>query len=258
MVSNGRPNAEDIFKGRSSDYSQYRPSYPPDIIPLLEKEIGFSPASVVADVGAGTGILSRLFIENGNTVFGVEPNDEMRGVAKTGLRAFPNFHALKGTGEETNLQQDSIDLVVCGQSFHWLDPVRAKVEFRRILKEPGNVALFWNDRVDVQGGFNPEYEKIIMEYSPKYHSSGSTVLDDGLFEDFFSGTCRVFTLDNFQELNLEGIMGRYQSASYSISQDDKNYQKLVNSFEEAFKEHQENGFVKLLYKTKAFIGTLPP
>lgn len=252
------PGAEDLFSGRSGFYTKYRPRYPADLIQLLEREIGFSPSAVVADIGAGTGILSRLFLENGNAVFGVEPNDEMRGVASRELRAFPNFHAIKGTGEDTSLPEESVDLVVCGQSFHWLDPALAGNEFRRILREPFNVALFWNDRVEMQEGFNSQYERIVSEYSPKYHSSGSTTLDDQAFERFFGGTLKKFSMDNFQELTLDGVMGRYRSASYAIKPDDGNYGKLAESIENAFKKYQKNGTVRLQYRTVAFMGKLVP
>lgn len=254
MDSEGKPGAEKIFSGRSENYSRYRPSYPSGLIPLLEKETGLSPMTVIADIGSGTGILSKLFIENGNVVHAVEPSDEMRTVSSTNLRAYPNFHAVKGTGENTPLADNSVDLVTCGQSFHWFKPDLAKIEFRRILRERGSVALIWNDRVQVECGFNHEYERICKEFSPNYHRSGSTVLEEQSFANFFEGPYSELELDNFQKLTVDGIMGRYQSASYAIGPDNQNYPMLQEAILEAFRKYQENGFVKMKYVTRVYLG----
>lgn len=254
MDPSRKPSAGDIFKGKSDAYSQHRPRYPHALIPLLEEQIAFSPMDVVTDIGSGTGLLSRLFIENGNTVYGVEPNDEMRSVSSAQLRAFPNFHAVKGTGEATGLEAMSSDLIVCGQSFHWLEPESAKKEFRRLLHREGHVALIWNDRLPGETGFNSDYEKICREYSPKYHSSGSTVLSQDSFGHFFDGAYREFELENYQDLTLEGVKGRYLSASYALNPEDENYGNLMQKIEEAFSRHEKNGVARIQYKTKIYLG----
>ena len=71
-------NATQRFSSRVDDYVRFRPGYPPEIIELLKKECGLTPEAVIADIASGTGILTRMLLDNGNRVFGVEPNDEMR------------------------------------------------------------------------------------------------------------------------------------------------------------------------------------
>lgn len=256
MKPGSNTDSRELFSGKSSSYSRFRPGYPRSLITRLEDMIGMNPLTVVADIGSGTGILSRLFIENGNIVYGVEPNDEMRQLSATSLRAFPEFHAVSGTGEKTGLPGHSIDLVVCGQAFHWLNPDAAREEFRRILVEDGKVALMWNDRVQDENSFNSEYEVICKKYSPKYHSSGSTVMSTDVFGKFFKGSYATLELDNYQELSMEGVLGRYLSASYSIGSGHPDYENLVSSLELAFKKYQNNEKVRLKYTTRVFLGSV--
>ena len=109
------------FTPRVMYYEKYRPSYPTDLLWLMEKEIGFEVSNNVADIGSGTGILSKLFVQNGNIVFGVEPNDAMRAVAEEKFRDSFNFISINGTAENTKLEDSSIDVIVSGQAFHWFD-----------------------------------------------------------------------------------------------------------------------------------------
>lgn len=254
MVQEKKPRSTELFTGRADNYSQYRPTYPKELISSFETKIGTTPMDIIADIGSGTGILSKLFIENGNTVYGVEPNDEMRAVSAELLRAFPNFHAVKGTGEQTNLADGGVDLIVCGQSFHWFDANLAKAEFRRILKNEGYVALIWNNRTSSERGFNADYEEICRKFSQNYHSSGSTVMKKEILDSFFGSSFEIFSIGNHQELTMDGILGRYMSASYSIERKDPNYRNLLEEMETSFNKHQENGKVKLQYETKVYLG----
>lgn len=129
------------FTGRVESYARHRPSYPWAVIELFERECGLASDSVVADVGSGTGILSTLFLENGNRVFGVEPNAEMRAAAERLLGDRSRFTSVAGTAEDTTLEAGSVDLVVAGQAFHWFDAGRARAEFARTLSPDGWVAL---------------------------------------------------------------------------------------------------------------------
>jgi ubiquinone/menaquinone biosynthesis C-methylase UbiE len=134
------------FTNRVDHYTKYRPPYPRAVLDLLRVKCGLTSTSVVADVGSGTGILSQLFLNNGNRVFGIEPNKEMREAGERRLNDHPRFTSVAGTAEATTLDDDSVDLVTAGQAFHWLDPERTRTEFARILEPGGWVVLVWNWR----------------------------------------------------------------------------------------------------------------
>src|SRR5258708_10524064 len=113
---------------------------------LLRTERGLRPDHVVADVGSGTGILSKLFLENGNRVIGVEPNDEMRHAGEEFLSSSGNFSSVAGSAEATTLRDANVHFVTVAQAFHWFEPVAARREFLRILRPAGLLVIVWNDR----------------------------------------------------------------------------------------------------------------
>src|SRR5215469_10414253 len=129
------------FSSRVDNYIRYRPGYPGEIIELLKKECGLTRASVVADIGSGTGKLTELFLANGNEVFGIEPNKEMRDAGERLLAGFSNFTSIEAAAEETILPGVSVDFISAGQAFHWFDRKRCRAEFARILKPEGWVVL---------------------------------------------------------------------------------------------------------------------
>src|SRR5688500_17757753 len=123
-----------LFTDRVEDYSRARPRYPRGVIELLIRDPGLKPPWVVGDIGAGTGLATELFLEHGNRVFAVEPNDAMRHEAEGRLGANPLFVSVAGSAEDTTLPTNSLDLVVAAQAFHWFDLHAAGREFRRILR----------------------------------------------------------------------------------------------------------------------------
>ncbi len=130
------------FSDRAADYAKYRPSYPDQAIATILEGLGNPSQLVAADIGAGTGISSRLLAERGVRVLAIEPNPSMREAASP--HALVEFR--NGTAEATNLPDSSVDLVTCFQAFHWFDPAPTLWEFHRILKPSGRLALVWNDR----------------------------------------------------------------------------------------------------------------
>ena len=140
---------EEKFTGKADIYKKFRSSYPRELIEYLYSEMGFCKASVIADIGSGTGIFSRLLLEKGSQVYCVEPNDDMRRVAENDLGdidGFKNFISIKAPAENSGLQEGSIDFVTSAQAFHWFDIGLFKSECRRILKSDGKVVLVWNIR----------------------------------------------------------------------------------------------------------------
>lgn len=251
--------ARDLFSGKFANYSRYRPGYPKGLLGLMEGHAELTENTVLADIGSGTGILTRLFLENGNTVYAVEPNDEMREYSSATLGSYPGFHPVYGTGESTGLPSNSISIVLCAQAFHWLNPKSAREEFKRILTGKRHVALIWNDRTHEENSFNSDYDSICRRYKkfrPKYNSSERTLIDLNVLDNFFDGSYESLELENHQELNLEGVMGRYSSASYAIGPEESEYGSLLAEMTEAFGKYQDHGIVRIQYVTRIFLGTV--
>src|SRR5271170_7373092 len=139
-------NATQRFSSRVDNYVRYRPGYPSEVLDLLKKTCGLTADSVIADVASGTGIFTRILLENGNRVFGVEPNADMRRAGEEYLASYERFTSVAGTAEATSLPDHSVDIVTAAQAAHWFDRAKARAEFVRILKSGGWAVLIWNER----------------------------------------------------------------------------------------------------------------
>jgi len=249
------------FSGRAESYARHRPGYPPQVLNLLRKECGLTPDSAVADVGSGTGNLARLFLENGNLVYGVEPNDEMRALGERLLAPFGDrFVGVAGSAEETTLPQDSVGFVTAGQAFHWFDRGRTREEFARILAPGGWVVLVWNERRTSGTPFLEEYERMILDLGTDYGSVSHQNLRRDDFEAFFGGPYGERVFENRQMLDLDGLRGRLESTSYVPGPDEPGWDALEARLGELFREHEENGRVEILYDCRVYYGRLsgPP
>ncbi|MEO7107634.1 MAG: methyltransferase domain-containing protein, partial [Rhodoferax sp.] len=136
-----------IFSGKVSDYVASRPDYPAALFDALRTICHLQPGAVVADVGAGTGLLTQGLLAQGYAVTAIEPSDSMRAAADHALSQFAAYSSASGTAERLPLPDASVDLITAAQAFHWFDIVAARAEFLRVLKPQGQVALIWNDRV---------------------------------------------------------------------------------------------------------------
>lgn len=250
------PDPTKRFSSRVEDYIRYRPSYPAEVISWLTAECGLARGSRIADIGSGTGILSRLFLGLGCEVFGVEPNAEMRAGAERQLAAERRFHSIDGRAEATRLSNHSVDFVTAGQAFHWFDPPVARSEFRRILHPGGWVVLIWNERL-VEPGFLSEYEDLLQRLSTDYGRVDHRRIDNAEIARFFGEhPCRVATFSNHQDFDWNGIRGRLLSSSYAPLPGDRNYAPMMEELEAIFTGYQQDGRVKLLYETKMYVGQL--
>src|SRR3990167_7587928 len=153
------------------DYIKYRPSYPKEVLQLLIDEGDLTKNKIIADVGSGTGLLSKLFLDYGSVVYGVEPNQSMREAAEEYLKEYSNFYSINGTAEATLLEDQSVNIITVGTAFHWFDIVKTKVEFRRILKKDGWVLLVWNVRNMEESALLRDYENLLLMYGTDYKES---------------------------------------------------------------------------------------
>ena len=245
------------FSTRVADYVKYRPGYPGNVLRLLEEECGLDPTSVVADVGSGTGILSELFLKNGNRVYGVEPNREMREAGERLLASYANFVSLDGRAEATTLEDASVDFVIAGQAFHWFDPPSARREFKRVLRDDGWVVLVWNDRRTAGTPFLEDYERLLVEFGTDYKEVSVKYMEESALSTLFGANGpRTASFDNEQVFDLEGLRGRLTSSSYAPQPGHPNFEPLMRELESLFRRHEREGRVVVAYDTKVFYGRL--
>lgn len=246
-------NSTTRFSSRVDDYIKYRPHYPVEIIDLLAAKCGLTPESVIADIGSGTGILTKLFLENGNPVIGVEPNKEMREGGEAYLADYGRFTSMDATSEATRLPGRSMDFILAGQAFHWFDQAKTRVEFMRILKDDGVVVLIWNDRRTDSSPFLRAYEALLQEFGTDYNEiNHKNVQDKAVFAAFFGAPPFEAHFDNVQRFDFDGLMGRLNSSSYVPGRDDPRHAAMAKRAKEIFDAHQQNGKVAFEYDTRVF------
>ena len=246
------------FSNRVANYVRWRPSYPPEVIELLRDDLGMTPDWVVADIGSGPGNLTRLLLENGNAVFGVEPNREMREAGEELLSGYPGFTSVDGSAEVSGLPDASVDLVVAAQAFHWFDVPRSRVEFGRILRGHRRVAFVWNERRTTGTPFAEAYEELLRglgtDYAEVRHGSGQ----GESLAAFFDGPERYIThsFPYSQRFDLEGLRGRVLSSSYVPAVGQPGHDELIAGLDAIFAETSEDGQVSFDYDTTVYLGRL--
>jgi SAM-dependent methyltransferase len=250
-------NATERFTNRTEEYRRHRPGSPPQVIDILKEKEVIDSSSVVADIGAGTGLSSKLFLPHVSRVYGVEPNAAMRRQAEIDLADGVNFLTVDGSAEATTLADASIDLIVAAQAFHWFDKLAAFQEFRRILKPQGHVLLMWNERDTEGDALQAEYEAMLQSLIPNYCNLVHKSLKPEVITAFFNGAAVTrFSLANEQIFSLEALKGRMMSSSYIPKPPSLVYDALSARLEVIFSCHQQNGVVRFAYRTNGYFGHL--
>lgn len=245
------------FSNRVESYVRARPSYPPALLDLLAERCGLSAQAVVADIGSGTGILTRLLLDHGSAVYAVEPNAAMRGAAEAALGGYPGFTSVAATAEATTLLDSSVDLVTAGQAYHWFDPPRARREFARILRPGGYVALIWNDRRPGGTPFLEGYEQLLLTYGTDYTTVTHTRISEADLQGFFGAApLQRAAFPNRQTLDLEGLRARLVSSSYTPAPGQPGHAEMLEALAALFAQHQVAGLVAMDYDTLVFYGRL--
>jgi SAM-dependent methyltransferase len=250
-------DAKQRFSARAADYVRYRPSYPAPVLDLLRADCGLRPGHVIADIGSGTGILSELFLKNGNRVYGVEPNAEMRQAGEGYLASYDGFSSVEGSAESTTLDDASADFVTAGQAFHWFDPEKTRAEFRRILRPQGWVVTIWNFR-EMDTPFAKAYEDMLVKYGTDYTRVRDSYPQGHDVQSFFlGGEFLQHTLPNVQFLDWDGLAGRLRSSSYIPQEGHANFAPMMEALRELFRSYQENDRVRVGFTTHLYAGRLP-
>lgn len=240
------------FSNRVANYVKYRPGYPVEVIQFFKDQLGLNSESMIADIGSDTGLSAKVFLENGNTVYGVEPNGAMRDAAEQYLKEFPHFKSIDGTSEATTFHDVSVDLVLAAQAFHWFEPVGTRREFKRILKPDGYVSLIWNERQTDTTRFLLEYEQLLLKFGNDYKEVRHEQINSDVLSAFFLVPFDQVTFPNEQVFDFDGLKGRLLSSSYMPSETDKAYGPMIKELESLFAKHAEHGRIKVLYDTNIY------
>ena len=241
------------FSNKVENYVKYRPHYPAAIVTYLQERFGFT-SGAIADVGAGTGILTKLFLDAGYKVYAVEPNEPMLAKAITLLNDYPGFTAVAGTAENTTLANNSVDAVMAAQAFHWFDAEKSKAEFTRILKANGLVLLVWNER-RIASAFEKEYEELINRHGKDYVQVKHRNIEVSDLAAFFApAPMELKEFSNQQVFDFEGFKGRLLSSSYMPVPTDPGYDDMITALQELFNKYQQAGTITITYDTKVYAG----
>lgn len=234
------------FSATVEMYDRYRPSYPAELVDWVLKTAGIRAPAAAADIGCGTGISTRLFAERGIAMTGVDANQDMLARAK----AHGGAEYLKGESQATGLSDASFDLVIAAQAFHWFDVEPTLREFKRILKEGGACAAFWNDRAN-DTPFMEDYEELLLRSSTEYkklRGKAGAIADiigspsvTGLAEGEFR---------NVQRMDRGMFLGRVYSSSYVVHGVGRP-REFATELDELFERHEEDGLVEFVYRAAA-------
>ena len=235
------------FTGRALDYDRYRQRYPSsEVLSRLRAWCGLTPACRVADIGAGTGMLAEVFLENGNRVLAIEPNPDMRGQMRAAFAATPQLEVIDATAEATTLPDASVDLVAAGRAFHWFDKERALAEFRRILKPGGWVGLIAvdRDRDSKDPAFRPQidaYEEMMSTHGTDYTRVRSGYRTYDKVEMLFDGEFHHDELPGLRQLDWPTFRGHTMSLSVSPQPGHPNHEVFLRELRRYFDTYASAG-----------------
>jgi SAM-dependent methyltransferase len=249
-------NATSRFSDRVENYVRYRPGYPPQVLEMLKQECGLKREHRIADIASGTGIWTRLLLENGNRVSGVEPNAGMREAAERLLSGFSNFNSIAATAEATTLPDHSMDFVTAAQAAHWFNREQSRREFVRILKPGGWLVLLWNERLTDSTPFLRDYEQLLLTYGTDYQDIRHERTTDAVNEFFDPAPYEERNFPMLQEFDYAGVEGRLLSSSYAPGPEHPKHAAMLQELRRIFDDHAVENRVAFEYKTRVYFGKI--
>lgn len=250
----GAGGSKSVFSPKAADYAASRPDYPPALFATLRDQLALGTASHIADVGAGTGLLTQGLLEFGCAVTAIEPNGDMRAESDRRLAARPHYQSLAGSAESLPHPDGSLDLITAAQAFHWFEVDRARAEFLRALKPGGQVALIWNDRV-LDDPLHAALDDIFARFGGAQRGALLAHENRTDVPRFFrDGTLREFSWPHVQRLDESGCASFVFSRSYMPRRDTdagRETERLARAVHARF---AHDGLVDVPYRTVLILG----
>lgn len=244
------------FSSRVENYIRYRPSYPAEVLDTLRQDCGLTTSATVADIACGTGIFTKMLLDNGNRVIGVEPNLEMRQAAERLLAGYSNFESVAGAAESTTLPDRSVDFATAAQAAHWFDLSQARREFSRILKPGGWAVLIWNERCVGTTQFLRAYEELLIAFGTDYEQVRHENTTDNIGAFFEPAPFETRVFDMRQEFAYDDLEGRLLSSSYAPMEGHPKFAPMLKELRRVFDAYHVSGRVSMDYLTRVYFGQL--
>jgi ubiquinone/menaquinone biosynthesis C-methylase UbiE len=246
-------NRKEVYSSKAKKYSRYRWDYAAQAIQEIFDTANISAESVVADLGAGTGILTRHFIGKVRRIYAIEPNPEMRQVAKEAFLSSPSCIVKEGCAEETTLADGEVDLITVAQAIHWFSPEPANTEIHRILKKEGWLGILRN--YGTNETINDEITRLsVSEYGvnpiPRSLQTKNIPMSYYYGHNHFERKTFPF---QFQQ-SWEEFIGSITSASYMPDENHPLYAKMENAARNIFRKLSQNGQLEVQGETELYIG----
>lgn len=245
------------FSGRVQAYLTYRPRFPREIVLFLREHGALPGGAVVADMGAGTGMLAEIFLEAGYRVLAVEPNDEMLEACRALGAQYRALEVVEGSAEATTLPDASVDLIAVGRALHWFDWPSAHREFARILRPAGWVLNASNGHSD-SGGQIPNRLSEILRKSRTDSAEADTTRD---FEKRLPGfldtsSWQRKTLHHSMTVDFPTLLGYAESLSAIPRPGERGYDGMVSELRAVFEQYQRDGVLETPLICNLHLGRL--
>lgn len=222
----------------------------------MYSKFNVSTNSVIADIGSGTGKFAKQLVEKGSFVYCVEPNGDMRNQAEIELKKYNNCQCVDGDASHTTLKDETVDFITTAQAFHWFDVEAFKEECKRIIKPNGQIFLIWNMR-DMDSELIQKSYKIYKKYCPEFKGFGGGIQRDDLrIKQFFNNSYKRLVYDNPLYYDKDKFVKRSLLGSYSLRENDVNYEKYVRDLEALFDEYVDKGTIVMPNKTVVYVGSV--
>lgn len=243
-----------IFSSKVRDYIASRPDYPAALFGHLRDAGAVRAGAQVADVGAGTGLLTQSLLDEGCKVVAVEPNDEMRAAADRLLGSRPGYSSRPGSAEALGLPDASVDLITAAQAFHWFEPQAARRECLRVLRPGGRVLLVWNDRV-LDDPLHRALDELFAALGGSKRAALSAHEERLQVPAFFGGApTTVWKLPHHQTLSEQGLLSLVFSRSYMPQRGSPGSQEVEQGVARIFQAFAAGGAIRMPYQTLAILG----
>ncbi len=248
-----------LFDNKAALYAANRPGYSSHVLKYLQQDLGFPPTALGADIGCGTGQLTKILAGYFELLYAVEPNASMMRECQKCLCDCKSIHYICRSAENTGIDDSKLDYITVAQAFHLFNNVKTLQELKRILKPDGSLIIIYNMKNHSSDLFLKN-EEVLLKYCPLYRRDfHATEFQYNSFQDCFkegSYQYHYFPNDNTEYLDCDTFINRTLSASYAIQKGNPSFPNFVKELTAIFADFSVNHRIKMELSTVIYSGYL--